>query len=60
VANRHAGPFPVRFARDPSVAFTGTVTLPFAGRWSAFVSARSGDFDENHLTLPLTENPTPP
>jgi copper transport protein len=59
-ASRHAGPFAVPFARDPSGAFTGSVTLPFAGRWSAFVSARSGEFDENHLTLPLTENPTPP
>jgi copper transport protein len=54
-ARRHAGPFAIPFARDPSGAFTGTATLPFAGTWSAFVSARSGDFDENHLTLPLTE-----
>jgi copper transport protein len=59
-ATRRAGPFAVPFVRDASGAFTGRVALPFAGHWSAFVSARSGDFDENHLTLPLTENPTPP
>jgi copper transport protein len=59
-ATRHAGPFPVAFTRDPSGAFSGTVALPFAGAWSAFVSARHGDFDENHLTLHLTETSQQP
>jgi hypothetical protein len=38
-------------------AFDGSTTLPFAGAWSASVSARSGDFDENDTTIPLKENP---
>jgi hypothetical protein len=35
--------------------FDGTTTLPFDGSWSAFISARSGDFDENHSTFSLEE-----
>jgi copper transport protein len=54
---RHAGPFAVPMTRDSAGAYSGTATLPFAGRWRAFVSARSGDFDEAHATIAL---PTPP
>ncbi len=53
---RHrAGPFAVPLTRTPSGAYDGTIALPFAGAWTAFVSARSGDFDEQHLTLTLPE-----
>jgi copper transport protein len=54
---RHAGPLTVPLARSPSGAYDGTINLPFAGAWSAFVSARSGDFDEGHITLALPETP---
>jgi copper transport protein len=52
---RNVGPIPVPLNRDASGTYIGTVTLPFAGTWSAFVSARRGEFDENHETFSLTE-----
>jgi hypothetical protein len=42
--------------RDPAGAYDGTIDVPFDGRWSAFVSARSGDFDEAHATMQLSPN----
>jgi hypothetical protein len=41
-------------------AYAGTIALPFTGAWGAYVSARVGDFDENHVTLPLTGAPSAP
>jgi copper transport protein len=55
--NRNIGPLPVPMTLTSDGAFDGTTTLPFAGAWSASVSARSGDFDENDTTIPLKENP---
>jgi copper transport protein len=52
---RNVGPIAVPLNRDASGAYAGTITLPFEGAWSAFVSARRGDFDENHKTFSLTE-----
>lgn len=53
---RHVGPLTVTMMRVEPTTFAGTVTLPFAGEWSAEISARSGAFDEAHRTLPLPEN----
>jgi copper transport protein len=50
---RGAGPFAVPMTRTAAGTYDGALTLPFAGAWTAFVSARSGDFDENHTTIPL-------
>lgn len=55
-AERNVGPLDVPLTRASDRSFTGTIALPFAGNWSALVSARSGDFDETHHTLPLREN----
>jgi copper transport protein len=54
---RNIGPLTVPMSRTSEGAFDGTITLPFAGTWAASVSARSGDFDENHTSIPLKENP---
>jgi copper transport protein len=54
---RNIGPLPVPMTRTSDGTFDGTITLPFAGTWSASISARSGDFDENDTTIPLKENP---
>jgi copper transport protein len=51
---RNIGPLVVPMTREASGAFSGRVTLPFDGAWSASVSARSGAFDENHHTFSLT------
>ncbi len=56
-AGRHAGPFPVAMSREAG-GYAGAIALPFAGAWSAYVSARAGEFDENHTTLPLTGAPS--
>jgi hypothetical protein len=53
---RNVGPFVVPMTREASGSFSGSVTLPFDGAWSAFVSARRGVFDEDHRTFPLVEN----
>ena len=55
-AERNVGPLDVALTRASDRSFTGTIALPFAGNWSALVSARSGDFDETHYTVPLREN----
>jgi copper transport protein len=55
-STRHAGPFTIPMTRDPAGAYDGTIDVPFDGRWSAFVSARSGDFDEAHATMQLSPN----
>jgi copper transport protein len=52
---RNVGPLAVPMTRTDAANYTGTVTLPFAGEWSAEISARSGAFDEAHRTLPLPE-----
>jgi copper transport protein len=54
-SQRHTGPIAVPLTRSSDGAYDGTVSLPFAGAWSASVSARSGDFDEGHTTLSLTD-----
>jgi hypothetical protein len=54
--HQHAGPFPVRMRRSAGGGYDGEIALPFAGAWTAFVSARSGDFDEGHVTLALPES----
>ncbi len=50
---RASGPLVVPLTRDASGAFAGEAALPWHGSWRALVSARIGDFDENHRTLPL-------
>ena len=52
---RNIGPLVVQMSRTADGDFDGTTTLPFDGSWSAFISARSGDFDENHSTCSLEE-----
>jgi copper transport protein len=54
-SGRHTGPIAISMTRSRLGAFDGLITLPFAGTWTAFVSTRSGDFDERHTTLRLTE-----
>ena len=54
---RHVGPLSVDMQRDAAGSFAGTVTLPFAGAWSARISVRSGPFDEAHRTIALPEQP---
>jgi methionine-rich copper-binding protein CopC len=54
-ADRKSGPLVVPLARDSSGGFAGDAALPWRGAWSALVSARCGEFDENHRTLSLTE-----
>jgi len=53
----HAGPFSVPMRRSAGGDYDGEIALPFAGDWTAFVSARSGDFDEEHGFVPLREQP---
>jgi copper transport protein len=53
---RNVGPLVVPMARTADGSFDGTTTLPFDGSWSALISARSGDFDENHSIVPLKES----
>jgi copper transport protein len=53
----HAGPFSVHMRRSAGAGYDGEIALPFAGDWTAFVSARSGDFDEAHGTFALPEVP---
>ena len=53
---RHVGPLPVALQRNADGSFAGEIALPFDGAWTAFVSARAGDFDENHITLQLGED----
>jgi copper transport protein len=55
-AERKSGPLVVPLKRRSSGAFAGDATLPWRGTWSALVSARVGEFDENHRTLSLKEN----
>jgi copper transport protein len=55
-ADRKSGPIVVPLRRNPSGAFAGDAALPWRGTWSALVSARVGEFDENHRTLSLKEN----
>jgi copper transport protein len=52
---RNIGPLAVPMSRTPAGGFAGSTTLPFDGDWAARISARSGDFDENHITLLLPE-----
>jgi copper transport protein len=55
-ADRKSGPLVVPLTRNSSGAFAGDAALPWPGTWSALVSARVGEFDENHRTLSLKEN----
>jgi hypothetical protein len=55
-ADRNSGPLVVPLTRSASGAFTGDAALPWRGSWSALISARVGEFDENHRTLSLKEN----
>jgi hypothetical protein len=52
---RNVGPLNVTMKPNDATTVTGTVTLPFAGEWTATVSARSGAFDEARRTMPLPE-----
>lgn len=54
--DRKSGPLVVPLTRNASGAFAGNAALPWRGTWSALVSARVGEFDENHCTLSLKEN----
>lgn len=53
--HRNVGPLPVTMNRSDAGSFSGTVTLPFAGAWTAEISVRSGPFDEAHHTLDMPE-----
>jgi copper transport protein len=52
---RNVGPLTVALKRVDNATYDGTVTLPFAGAWTATISARSGAFDEAHRTISLPE-----
>jgi copper transport protein len=52
---RNVGPLVVPMSRTADGSFDGTTTSPFDGTWSALISARSGDFDENHTFVSLKE-----
>lgn len=52
---RNVGPLGVDMQRTDARTFTGTAALPFAGKWNAYVSIRSGSFDEAHRTIALPE-----
>jgi hypothetical protein len=52
---RNVGPLDVAMKRDNATSYSGTVTLPFEGEWSAYISVRSGPFDEDHRTIQLPE-----
>jgi copper transport protein len=53
-ADRKSGPLVVPLRRDSAGAFVGDAALPWRGTWSALVSARVGEFEENHRTLSLS------
>lgn len=57
-STRGVGPFALTvLPSGRASAYGAEVVLPFAGRWTLAVRARSGEFDEDHLTITLPEEP---
>jgi hypothetical protein len=56
--DRGVGPLAVAVRRLDLGRYTGSFTLPFAGRWLIRVSGRVGDFEERQQSFPLEPTPS--